>query len=168
MKGMKSFGWIFFLTLFLNKVSAQSYLQFVENKGQWDKSVAFKGDLNAGAFFLKPDGAYKMVLHNHDDLRTILQHKHGETISSKNSNAKTSSTTDEATVLRSHAYEVKFINGNPTPTIIKEKQLDTYNNYFIGNDSTKWAGGCKIYQAITYKNVYPLSLIHISEPTRRS
>jgi gliding motility-associated-like protein len=155
MKGMKSFGWIFFLTLFLNKVSAQSYLQFVENKGQWDKSVAFKGDLNAGAFFLKPDGAYKMVLHNHDDLRTILQHKHGETISSKNSNAKTSSTTDEATVLRSHAYEVKFINGNPTPTIIKEKQLDTYNNYFIGNDSTKWAGGCKIYQAITYKNVYP-------------
>jgi gliding motility-associated-like protein len=146
MKGIQLFGRIFFLVLILNHVSAQSYLQFVENKGQWDKQVAFKGDLNTGAFFLKPDGGYKMVLHNHADLKAILQQKHGET---------SASNTNTSTVLHSHAYEVKFINANPQPQVIKEKQLEGYNNYFIGNDSTKWAGGCKIYQAITYKNVYP-------------
>jgi gliding motility-associated-like protein len=58
-------------------------------------------------------------------------------------------------VLHSHAYEVKFLNANPNPTIVPEKIQSSYNNYFIGNDSTKWASGCKIYKAVVYKEVYP-------------
>ena len=33
--------------------------------------------------------------------------------------------------------------------------MPTYNNYFLGNDKSKWKGECKIYQAVTYKNMYP-------------
>ncbi len=36
-----------------------------------------------------------------------------------------------------------------------DKALPTYNNYFLGNDKSKWKGDCKIYQAVTYKNMYP-------------
>ena len=39
--------------------------------------------------------------------------------------------------------------------IIPDKIIPTYNNYFIGNDPSKWASECHIYQAITLKNVYP-------------
>jgi hypothetical protein len=36
-----------------------------------------------------------------------------------------------------------------------DKILDSYNNYFIGNDASKWQPNCKIYQAVVYKNIYP-------------
>lgn len=39
--------------------------------------------------------------------------------------------------------------------MVPDKALPTYNNYFLGNDSTKWATHVKIYQGVTFKNVYP-------------
>ncbi len=36
-----------------------------------------------------------------------------------------------------------------------DKVLPTYNNYFTGNDAAKWASDCKVYEAVTYKNIYP-------------
>ncbi len=57
--------------------------------------------------------------------------------------------------MRAHAYAVNFLNMNESTEIIPDKPLDTYNNYFIGNDSTKWARNCRIYQGVTYKNIYP-------------
>ncbi|MCO6496667.1 MAG: PKD domain-containing protein [Chitinophagaceae bacterium] len=56
--------------------------------------------------------------------------------------------------VRAHAYKVDFINAQ-TPEIVAEKPLSTYNNYFIGDDPSKWASNVKIYQAVTYKNIYP-------------
>ncbi|MGZ8517581.1 MAG: DUF7948 domain-containing protein, partial [Chitinophagaceae bacterium] len=39
--------------------------------------------------------------------------------------------------------------------IIADKPVPSYNNYFIGDDPSKWATDCKIFQGITLKNVYP-------------
>ncbi|MCU1295712.1 MAG: cell surface protein, partial [Bryobacterales bacterium] len=39
--------------------------------------------------------------------------------------------------------------------IAGDKPLATYNNYFLGNDPAKWKGNCSIYQAVTYRNIYP-------------
>lgn len=39
--------------------------------------------------------------------------------------------------------------------MVPDKAQATYNNYILGNDSTKWASNCKIYQAVTFKNIYP-------------
>ena len=39
--------------------------------------------------------------------------------------------------------------------LIPDKPIPTYNNYFIGNNPSKWAADCKIYQGITIKEVYP-------------
>ena len=57
--------------------------------------------------------------------------------------------------MHSHLYEVEFLNSSEDVEIKGDKALDTYNNYFIGNDSSKWRSNCKIYQAIVYKNIYP-------------
>src|SRR6185312_10253695 len=35
------------------------------------------------------------------------------------------------------------------------KEVPSVNNYFIGNDPSKWASDCKIYLGVTYKNIYP-------------
>jgi gliding motility-associated-like protein len=60
-----------------------------------------------------------------------------------------------ALLLHSHLYQVEFVNSSELVEISGDKPLDTYNNYFIGNDSTKWRSHCRVYQAIVYKNIYP-------------
>ncbi len=149
---------------------AQDYLQFIENKGQWDKQIRYEGEMTNGAFALQATG-YRVLLHNKSDLSLI-----GASLHPNDSITQPSSTTtyykgigaqsaagDSLTtrsssgpiVLHSHAYEVRFLNANQNPVIVPDKPLDTYTNYFIGNDSTKWASHCKTYQAITYKEIYP-------------
>ncbi|MCA6493375.1 MAG: hypothetical protein IM572_11955, partial [Chitinophagaceae bacterium] len=148
---------IFFLFPWGMNVFSQDQLQFIENKGQWHESVTFKGDLSAGMFILTKDG-YKVILHNHEDLARIGEATHGH----KESTVKHTSADNpqpEAPrmpiTLRSHQYQMKLINANPTPQIVPEKVVNGSTNYFIGNDPARWASGCKTYLAITYKNVYP-------------
>ena len=57
--------------------------------------------------------------------------------------------------MHSHVYQVEFLNSSEQVEIQGDKGLDTYNNYFIGNDPSRWKSNCKIYQAVIYKNIYP-------------
>ncbi len=123
-------------------------IEFVENKGQWDKRVQFMGTISNGAFFIQQSG-FTVVQHNSEDLENIQQNLHRHDGSGREKKIA------HAGRLRSHAYKVSFLNGTPHPTIVADKVLPTYNNYFIGNDPSKWAANCKVYQGITIKNVYP-------------
>ncbi len=58
-------------------------------------------------------------------------------------------------IIRKHAYRVEFVGANTSAQMIPEKPLQTFNNYFIGNDSSKWASNVKIYHVVAYKNIYP-------------
>lgn len=139
---------IFILTIALTThTAAQSSFEFVENKGQWPDAVKFQGKLINGDFALQSNG-YRINLLNNNDVKNVSEYYHGHA-------ATTSSNKNSALLLHGHTYEVKFLNANPNPIIIPEKKLDTYNNYFIDNNPSKWASNCKIYTAITYKNIYP-------------
>ncbi|MBC7535164.1 MAG: PKD domain-containing protein [Ferruginibacter sp.] len=115
-------------------------MEFVENKGQWDKNVQYKGDFNSGSFFLE-NGGFTVLLHNSADLAAVSELGHGDG--------------KQPVTLHSFSYKVKFLGASPFIKSIPEKPVSSYNNYFIGNDREKWAGDCKIYQAITYKDIYP-------------
>ncbi|MFM6969266.1 MAG: PKD domain-containing protein [Sediminibacterium sp.] len=138
---------LFIFITCISQVSAQQYLEFVENKGQWPDAIKYQAQTVAGAFALQNNG-YRVLVHNPQDLAALNTHPR-----EKNYTPAASENFDG--VLHSHAYEVKFLNANPNPTIVPEKIQSSYNNYFIGNDSTKWASGCKIYKAVVYKDVYP-------------
>lgn len=151
-----------YLLLFLlfhgaTKVFSQDQLQFIENKGQWHESVTFKGDLSAGMFILTKDG-YKVILHNLDDLERLGEATHGKhELGAANSSAGLLRPVapEMPTRLRSHQYQMKLINANSTPQIVPEKVINGNTNYFIGNDPSRWASGCKTFLTITYKNIYP-------------
>ncbi len=139
---------------FLTPASAQ--LQFIENKGQWDNRVNFKADIPTGAFFLEQKG-FTVLLHNTTDLEKLAALTHNG-ISSESTAAGTANKvvpTDKNFTLHSHAYRVSFLNATKGVVISPDKALATYNNYFLGNDKSKWKGECKIFQAVTYKNMYP-------------
>ncbi|RYY55740.1 MAG: PKD domain-containing protein [Chitinophagaceae bacterium] len=131
---------------------AQDYsnIEFIENRGQWDSKVKYKGDLNTGAVFIRSTG-FTILQHNQKDLGTIQQllHDHG----SENSTATKGA--DGSMILRSHAYNVDFVGASPKMVVTGDKPLETFNNYIIGSDPSKWAGNCKIYQAVTLKEIYP-------------
>lgn len=131
---------LFIPALFLN---AQQYanIEFIENKGQWDSRVRFRGDVDAGSVFIR-SGGFTILQHNPAELARVEASFHEQT-------------TQGPLVVHSHAWNVDFVGAQPTMRIIPDKAIQTYNNYFVGNDPSKWASQCKIYQAITLENVYP-------------
>lgn len=143
-------------------------LQFIQNKGQWNTAVNFKSDISNGALFLEKNG-FTVVLHNAADMQNFADHVHGhQTADSIQIHPGTSSNNlaavnktflaqnnNASLVIRSHAYKVNFLNASTNVEAQPDKALMTYNNYYIGSDKSKWQSNCKIYQGITYKNMYP-------------
>ena len=129
---------------------AQDYgsAEFVENKGQWDARVRYMASTSNGGVFLHGDG-FTIVQHHAEDWQTMTELIHGHM-----EEVKKQILGDKIQV-RSHAYKVEFVGGNPNAQVVPDKPLNSYNNYFIGADPSKWAANCNIFQAVTVKGVYP-------------
>jgi hypothetical protein len=123
-------------------------ISFLENKGQWDEKVLFKSVDQNNSFFLTKDG-YTMLLQDAKDARLSAEYTHQHhTASAIELHGRT------APIVKSHAYKVKFLQANADAQVVKDKALMGYENFFIGNDASKWATACKSYQSVTYKNIY--------------
>jgi len=151
-----------------------SSFEFIENKGQWNNQILFKGELSSGAFYLRKTG-FTVDLHNPKDLAALLQN-HGRAGGSKKSKnidyskdlsgkvSDQSISRNIPKIIHSHSYQVEFAGANPNAVATPDKPLPTVNNYLIGNDRSKWAQGVKIFQAVLYKDIYPnIDLRYYSE-----
>ncbi len=160
---------VFVLLISAVRLSAQSGIStfdFIENKGQWDNRIKYKGELPSGGFYLHNNG-FKVVLHHEEDLRRALnRHHHVAPARDQGKNKPWEPDTTRgnlpggpseppSAIVRSHAYTVEFVGASANPLIMPDKLLPTYNNYFIGSDSSKWKSHVKLYQAVLFKNVYP-------------
>lgn len=134
------------ISAFLGVKTASAQIEFIQNKGQWDNRVLYRGDFSTGSFFLESQG-FTVALHNVDDLRTISAQMHGHD--------PAPSAPNPLFVLRSHAYKVRFLGARQDIVPIPEKIQAYENNYYIGKDRSKWAAGCQLSQVVTYKDVYP-------------
>lgn len=108
--------------------------------------MRFAAKASAGGIFLHNNG-FTILQHHPQDWAQVTEAVHEHRM------AKDAIL--GAATLRSHAYRVEFIGANPDAVIVPDKAQATYNNYFIGNDPSKWASDCKIYNGITVKNIYP-------------
>ncbi|HVW61545.1 MAG TPA: hypothetical protein VHC48_15945, partial [Puia sp.] len=158
---MKKRYYIFVLALTIAAASCFAQedagnIEFVENKGQWDNRVNFRGEMSTGAFFLQKTG-FTVLLHNPTDLQKLSLHgAHGQPAGRPVTGWKGGAAVDTSDLLvHSHAYRVSFVGANEGVTIVPDKPAPGYDNYFIGNDPSKWARDCKIYQGVTYKDIYP-------------
>jgi gliding motility-associated-like protein len=145
-----------------------SNIEFVENKGQWDSRVRFKGELPNGALFLEKAG-FSAMLYDTNDLKRITAEHHGVSgsggafhgagpkVVGAGKGAPASGSTGGAgssDLVHAHAYRVSFVDASDA-AIVPDKALPGYNNYFIGNDKSKWASDCRVFQNVTYQNIYP-------------
>ena len=68
------FGLLLFIFITcISQVSAQQYLEFVENKGQWPDAIKYQAQTVAGAFALQNNG-YRVLVHNPQDLAALNTH----------------------------------------------------------------------------------------------
>ncbi|MFM7671616.1 MAG: PKD domain-containing protein [Bacteroidota bacterium] len=134
--------------LLANTVLAQPAIPFVENKGQWDPRVLYRGEVSNGYVYLRNSGL-TILRQDPSDLYKLAERKHGI-------DAQGRSIPKEAPLtIRSHAWHVDFVGSNPSAFVQADKSLGGVSNYFIGNDADKWAGGCRSFQAVTVSNIYP-------------
>ncbi|HEX8316435.1 MAG TPA: PKD domain-containing protein [Flavisolibacter sp.] len=146
---------LFAFACFCNLFASAQTIEFIENKGQWDSKVKYMGRVSAGAFFIHQDG-FTVLQHDTADWARVSNKIHGHSQSTNHRHAAKSGQPEGGDmVVKSHAYQVNFLGGSSTPQIVADKSLTTYNNYFIGDDPSKWAANCKTYQGITIKNIYP-------------
>ena len=109
----------------------------------------FMGQVSNGAFFVHQNG-FTVLQHKAEDLAKLHEYTHNHL-----GKGARLGDADQPLVVHSHAYRVDFVGANLKPQIVPDKALNTYSNYFIGNDPSKWASNCKTYQGITIKNIYP-------------
>ena len=95
---------LFVITIFLVSNKAFSQIEFIENKGQWDSRVKFMSNAGNGAIFLERKG-FTVLQHNQKDLERILDKLHTNKLQQKETRFNT---------LNSHAYDVEFVNANPS------------------------------------------------------
>ena len=144
---MKARTFLLTFILFSFPLFNQAQLSFLENKGQWDQQVLFRSVDEDNSFFLTKDG-YTMLMRDAKDARLSAEYAHMHRTANSGFQNRLAST------VRSHAYKVKFLHTNENPQLIKEAVMAGHENFFIGNDPSKWATGCKSYQAVTYKSIY--------------
>src|SRR4030095_9338137 len=87
-------------------VCSQDYsnIEFIENKGQWDSRVKFKGEVNAGAIFVTSTG-FTVLQHNREEFEELKVWTHGR----GKTPPATAARPDGKFVLHSHSYNIDFV-----------------------------------------------------------
>lgn len=114
-----------------------NHYALVENKGQWDEKVLFQSKSQGNNIWVQQHG----FIYDIRDYSPMKRIHLGETV-------------DSITQIKGVLAGAHFINSNEVSEIIKEKPLTYYYNYFLGNNSTKWASDVRSFQEVTLKNFY--------------
>ena len=114
-----------------------SHYALIENKGQWDQKVLFQSKSQGNNIWVQQHG-FIYDIRDYSPMRRAHMGKN----------------TDTVTEIKGLVAGAHFINSNEVSEIVKEKALPYYYNYFLGNDSTKWASDVKSFREVTLKNFY--------------
>lgn len=104
-------------------------VSFVENIGQWSHPARFEAQLRDGAVFVE-DGCLTVAL------RDPIPHP-----------------SPGKKELAFHAYRMSFVGCHKlVPT--GDDALETYSNYYLGNDPSRWRSGVGEYARVMYRELY--------------
>ncbi|MCP4580950.1 MAG: hypothetical protein GY839_04990 [candidate division Zixibacteria bacterium] len=119
-------------------------LSFTENLGQCDSEIAYKAKTGGATFYFCRNEVAYLFVRNTDEL-----------LDDKTLNTDIGDRSDKPQYKQeSMMVKARFIGANHSPEIIGVDQLDHRNNYFRGNDPSKWQKGVPNYSSILYKEIY--------------
>ncbi len=118
---------------------------FIENKKQWDSRIDFAVRIPGGSMFLQSGKITYQFLD-----QKIIEDKHEQ---GHRGNPEVSAD-DQDNLLSGHVVRSSLIDANKQAKATPFGKLDSYHNYFIGSDSTRWSSHVNLYEGIIYSNIY--------------
>lgn len=122
-------------------------IEFIENKGQWEPQVKYRGETQDGYVFITNKGI-TYLQYNAFDYNRIKDAFH-------HANSGEQKIITDSFVLRGHVWNVNFVNSSPSMKYTGEKIMEGVTNYIRGSNPAQWGVGCRSYQAVTIQDVYP-------------
>ncbi|MFM7472666.1 MAG: hypothetical protein ACKO00_01955, partial [Crocinitomicaceae bacterium] len=110
----------------------------IENNGQWPSSVLFKSKISAGNIWVQQ---HKILFHLKDYSRLFELHRKPKD-------------SEDTIYGKQTLVHLNFPSSNEVTKIDKLNRTDSYFNYFIGNDSSKWAKNVYGYSEVIMKEFY--------------
>jgi len=124
-------------------------LSFTQNSGQWDGKALFRAEAGGAAFFFCQNEIVYVFTREMDELIDdgISRSPDIPGIPDKFDRPRYKK--------ESLVITARLLGANPDAEIVGEDRLSHNNNYFIGNDPSKWATDVPNYSSVTYKDIWP-------------
>lgn len=146
-------GLLFLLSL--TDVFSQSVApySFMENNGQWEDGVRYKSEISNGSLILSDHGLL-FGLVNEQQQQEVYDHYRGHSHHRK-SDSRNSKVIQEDLPLtvQKHNVFLEFVN-SLNPRIKSSKGIITKANFFLGQDTSKWARNVGVFNKVVYEGVY--------------
>ena len=142
---------IFLLTKSLAAIEDPSYVNFIQNKGQWNPKVLYQADFRGGRMFLEQN-AFTYLFYPPDGLRQLHPHQKSAIT---NQRSGTFSDPNEKITLSFQVVKMEFVGSNPNGLTNQLNKKSFYHNYYQGNDPKKWASQVSISEGVMYDALYP-------------
>ena len=136
---------IYITLLFFGSAQADG---IVENKGQFDESIISRIDFSTHSLSMLDDG-FTILLHDQEKWAKMITHYHDNLMHNHSSDYENSIDTFHFQLLKYSFEGADFSSPNFS------KPTKEYYNYYIGNDTSKWVGGVRKYNRLTFKSIYP-------------
>jgi len=115
----------------------QGIYKFIPNGGQWPEGVLYRSNLSSGNIWLEEQG----ILYQFRDFSEVHHADFSHAY------------TKEPEIKESFIY-VQFLNANKGFKTQTKFPSSDYFNFFLGNDSTKWASKLYAYSHVKYIDLY--------------
>lgn len=137
---------IFLLVISVNAFGQHDQdLKFIENKGQWNDDIDFQARVPGGRVGVSAKGFSVLLL----DMEKIeKRHLEGHALINESDGHPA------AEPVNGHYFRINLIGSNTNAKPIVENPLDGHYNYFLGNDTCRWASKALAYTSILYQDVY--------------
>jgi PKD repeat protein len=123
-------------------------LRFVQNKGQWNQDIDFQAQVTGGRLGVSAKGFSILLLDVEEmERQHLASHPDGHAM-----NEFDAQPAHEP--IRGHYFQINLLGSNLQSKAIAETPLDGHYNYFLGNDSSRWAANALAFPSILYPDVY--------------
>jgi gliding motility-associated-like protein len=117
-------------------IFAQDEIWIHPNRGQWHENVSYEIRVPGGFMFLEKNG----FTYDLSNVSEIYDHAHNHS--------------NDQHDLKGHVVKSTFVGANERPVFEENDQADFYENYFLGNDSTRWKSSIYPCRTVNYLELY--------------
>lgn len=145
------------IALFPLFIQAQDSFIFEENKNQYPSHVYFKAEINEATVCFFENSTFTFSTY---DKTAIVKNRFVEDPNDF-PNVKNKKRVMHDFNVKTHHFKKSFLDANTNVKVGSENPSSSYKNFFIGNNSSRWASNVKDYEKVIYKELYDgIDMIH--------